>query len=180
MENKIEIWKDVIGYEFSYQVSSFGRVKSLERIIKRNSVFGDKKNKEKIIKPSITNGNYYRLNLKKTNNTKSFSIHRLVALHFIPNPENKPQVNHKDGDKLNNNYTNLEWVTSKENIKHAILNGLFTNKKGIEHNKSKLNEKQVLEIRQNKIDKLKDLSLKYNISISVISKIKKNQLWKHI
>lgn len=65
------------------------------------------------------------IKLCKNNKTKHFSVHRLIAQTFIPNPENKPQVNHKDGNKLNNCVENLEWVTGKENIKHAIQNSLI-------------------------------------------------------
>ena len=73
------------------------------------------------------------------NVSKTYDIHRLVALHFISNNHNKPQVNHKDGNKLNNNYKNLEWCTSKENVNHAIKNGLF-----IPHTKGKFGKDNIL------------------------------------
>lgn len=102
-------YKHVIGYEGVYEVSEFGDIKRIE--------------KNKILKPQIVKG-YYRLELCKNAQRKQYTIHRLVALAFIPNPLNKEQVNHIDGNKLNNHVSNLEWVTAKENMNHAWNNGL--------------------------------------------------------
>jgi hypothetical protein len=119
----MEIWKDIEGYEGLYQVSSCGRIKSLARSYK----FGP--NNEKILKARKSrkgkNGwSYPSVALYKDNIAKFYTIHRLVAIHFIPNLENKPQVNHKDGNKLNNNINNLEWATQSENSQHAWDSGL--------------------------------------------------------
>ena len=116
-----EKWEDIHDYINIYQISSLGRIKSLERFDSMN-----RKNYEKILIPRIRN-NYYAITLYKNNKQKTFSVHRLVAIHFIPNSENKPQVNHKDGNKLNNNVDNLEWCTRKENVQHAWKNGLCEN-----------------------------------------------------
>ena len=107
-----EIWKDIQGYEELYQISNYGRIKSL------------KYNKDNILKPYMTSTGYYKIDLRKNNTRKIKPIHKLVAQHFIDNPENKPEVNHKDGNKLNNRVENLEWVTRSENIKHSYKTGL--------------------------------------------------------
>lgn len=92
-------------------------------------------------------------------------VHRLVALAYIPNPEMKPQINHIDGDPTNNHYTNLEWVTDKENKVHARASGLYTNKYGLESSNGKLSDEQVLDIidRKSKGEYYKDIAKIYNI-----------------
>jgi hypothetical protein len=118
-----EIWKDIPGYEGLYQISNLGRVKSLDRIV--TSKIGVKKSvKGKIMKNCINGNQYSYVNLSLNKKFKSKKIHRLIAIVFIPNPENKPCVNHKDGNKLNNSIDNLEWVTMGENQKHAYDTGL--------------------------------------------------------
>lgn len=102
-----EIWKDIPGFEGLYQVSNYGRVKSLN--YRRTG-------KEQILKYEIHPKGYSRLGLHSNNGVKYFFIHRLVAQAFIPNPDNLPQVNHKDEDKTNNRVDNLEWCSAKENM----------------------------------------------------------------
>lgn len=111
--NTQEIWKPIAECNGEYYVSNCGRVKSLK--------FG----KERILKQATNQNGYLFIIIHRKNHKQRYSkIHRLVALAFIPNPNNKPQVNHKDGDKCNNHIDNLEWVTNSENIKHAWDNGL--------------------------------------------------------
>ncbi len=113
-----EQWRDIIiekngilyDYTGLYQVSNLGRVRSLGN---------DKTRKEKILKPGINNKGYQYVNLYKNGKGKLFSVHRLVATMFIPNPENLTVVNHKDENKLNNCVDNLEWVTMKYNISYG-------------------------------------------------------------
>ena len=103
-----EIWKDISGYESLYQVSNFGRVRN-----KNGLVMSLNKNR--------SGPNYrYMVQLSKQKNKKSFLVHRLVAEAFIPNPENKPTVNHIDGNPLNNFLDNLEWATKSENHLHRV------------------------------------------------------------
>lgn len=118
-----EVWKDIEGYEGLYQISNLGNVKSLDRKVNA------KNNKKRLIKGTFlklrfNNRNYNIVSLYKNNIQEVRFIHRLVAETFIPNPENKPEVNHIDGDKQNNKIDNLEWCTRTENNKHAWKTGL--------------------------------------------------------
>ena len=100
-----EIWKDIEGYEGLYQVSNIGRVKSLRKNI--------------ILKSKIERNGYERVNLSVNNIHKDYSIHRMVANAFISNPDNLPQVNHKDENKTNNCVENLEWCDCKYNVNYG-------------------------------------------------------------
>lgn len=104
-----------------YKINSDGVVVSLPRYKVRS---------ERIIKHKPDKDGYLYVTLSINNVKRVFKIHRLLALFFIPNPDNKPQVNHKDGIKSNNKLSNLEWATSSENLKHAYSNGLSPSKKG--------------------------------------------------
>lgn len=119
----MEIWKDIIGFEGLYQISSAGLVKSVERIATSRSTSHWYSKHERILFPEISSG-YYRVIFSKNGTITKHAVHRLVATAFIPNLENKPQVNHIDGNKLNNHISNLEWVTASENVRHAIATGL--------------------------------------------------------
>lgn len=111
-----EVWKDIPDWEGFYQISNKGNVKALNRIVnsKRNI---PRKLKEKLLS-LVFRGDYNVVCFYKGSIRINKFVHRLVAQVFVPNPENKPQVNHIDGDKLNNNDWNLEWVTSRENACH--------------------------------------------------------------
>ena len=118
-----EIWKPIKGFEGLYEISNFGNVKSLPRIKINNR--GKQLTKERIMKPNKTRNKYLNVPLTGENHIKKYySIHRLVAQTFIPNPDNLPEINHINGDKTNNRVDNLEWVTRSENIRHAYNNGL--------------------------------------------------------
>lgn len=122
-----EVWKDVIGYEGMYQVSTFGRVRALEREIEYKN--GTRHTyPEKILSARLDKYGYLRTNLYKSGKAKVKKIHRIVAESFIPNKDKKSTINHKDGNKLNNRVENLEWTTWGENNKHALDTGLRTNK----------------------------------------------------
>ena len=115
-----EIWKDIKDYEDLYQISNFGRIRSKDKMIRSK---GSYLLKGKILSPYITYKGYLRIKLIKKGMKKNHSIHRLVAEAFIPNPENKPQVNHKDTNRKNNVVSNLEWATNSENQIHAYKYG---------------------------------------------------------
>lgn len=107
----MENWKDIKNYEGLYQISNFGNVKSLIT--------------NKILKPSIDRYGYTRFSATRDKKQKTLRIHRLVGECFISNPNNLPQLNHIDGNKLNNNYLNLEWCSDSDNKKHAYKQGLM-------------------------------------------------------
>ncbi len=178
----MEKWKDIEGYEGKYQVSSLGRIKSLERYIDRG-IKGFAKQKEIILKLRLKKG-YLEVGLrsKGDKNQKFLLVHRIVATAFILNPENKKTVNHKNLIKTDNRLINLEWNTQKEQISHAIESGAFK-QKGDFNSKSKLTSKDVLEIRylyKTKSKPPKELSEKYKVSKSTIHRIVTNKIWKHI
>lgn len=172
-----EIWKNIENYEGLYQVSNLGRVKSLERKVKGKAGYY-KVIKEKILNPTLNNNGYHLVKLSKQSKCKGITVHRLVANAFIPNIDNKEQVNHIDGVKTNNRVSNLEWNTRSENMCHADNIGL-RNIKGSKHVKSKLTEKQVLDIRESTLKGV-ELAKIYDVRPQLISKIKRRKLWKHI
>jgi len=162
-----EVWKDIEGYEKLYQVSNKGRIKSLHH------------GKERIMKLTFDRGGYVHIVLYKNKEKcteedkvrSTYRVHILVARAFIPNPENKPEVNHINGNKWDCNVENLEWVTKKENQEHAVKLGL--QKSGTDSPNSKLTEDKVRDIRENCVpgDKEKGFhafARKYNVRCSVI------------
>lgn len=137
-----EIWKDVIRYEGFYKVSNLGRVKRVNGVTSHGH-----RRCEKIIKQDYS-GAYPRTCLSRNGKVKSICTHRLVADAFIPNPENKPCVNHINCIKTDNRVANLEWVTYQENSLHAHLNGRVQDQFGENNPFAKLTEKDVLFIRE--------------------------------
>lgn len=121
-----EIWKDIKGYEGLYQISSYGRVKSLERIIKLSNNFGNfsYKTSERMLQLITNNKGYYVVSLVKNKQKKQHRVHQLVAKHFLNNENNFNCINHIDGDKKNNHVNNLEYCTDSHNIKEAYRIGL--------------------------------------------------------
>lgn len=120
-----EEWRPVVGYEGLYEVSNLGRVKALERSVKSHNQVCEfyRTYPERLISMHRLDRNYYQVFICKDGVSKGYLIHRLVAEAFIPNPENKPEVNHKDRNPANNCVSNLEWVTKLENIRDAINKG---------------------------------------------------------
>ena len=114
----IEIWHPCAGYETHYEVSNLGNVRSIERMV-QHPLGGKKIQYGRVLKQGKAANGYLIVNFCVDKVKSNHSVHRLVARAFIPNESNKPQVNHKDGNKHNNNVENLEWVTRSENGLHA-------------------------------------------------------------
>ena len=175
----MEIWKPIISYEDSYEVSNWGRIKSKERFFLRKNNIKPYHKKERILKIQNNGNGYYFINLSKNNNVVIHYVHRLVALHFLDSPNNKPTVNHKDGDKSNNHVDNLEWNTNSENQIHALKQGLLIPKGavGVRNTKAKLKDTDILFIREKLSEGMRgtDIAKIFNICKTTISSIKNNK-----
>ncbi|TYS91926.1 NUMOD4 domain-containing protein [Rossellomorea aquimaris] len=173
------VWKPVGGYEGFYEVSSSGDIRGVERVTTHG-----RRIKSKLRKLYIGNHGYKFTMLNKDGKQKSLTVHRLVANAFIPNPENKGDVNHIDGNKMNNSVDNLEWLTRSENIRHAHKLGLntFVGAKGEKHHNSKLTESRVKEIKIliSRGKSNKEISEIFNIKTYIISNIRNGRNWKHV
>jgi hypothetical protein len=171
MENQKEIWIKIIELNCYYEISSLGNVKSVSRAVKSSvQKNGFRITKEKI-KPSQDNGKGYKQLYVQINRKRIlFYVHRLVAKYFIENPLNLPEVNHIDGNKSNNSFRNLEWVTRKENVNHAFDIGLMKNRKTGKRIK-------VFQISDNNVvlwNSISDASNSLKIDSSAISKVCRN------
>ena len=169
--SQIEQWKDIPDYKGHYKASNLGRIKSLKKL------------KDFILKINLSYRGYCYVILYRNSKPEYFLVHRVVAKTFIPNPENKPEVNHKgkDGNKLDNRVCSLEWSTRSENMIHAYETKLQKGRTGKSHHNVKLLEKQVLEIRtigknmtQQKIAEI------YDTGRRNIGDILTRKIWKHI
>jgi hypothetical protein len=173
----MEIWKDIKGYEGYYQVSNAGRVKSLPRRLERRGRW-HMNIRERILKPAINRKGYERIRLCVQMQERDFSVHRLVAEAFLPNPESKPEVNHINCNKADNRVDNLEWATTKENVTHAIANNLRRGLKGERSAKAMLTNAQAAELRAKYGSRkmtIRELSNETNISYTVVQKIVTNK-----
>lgn len=163
----MEFWKKIKGFE-NYEVSNYGNVRS------------NNFNKIRLLKQETINKSYKRVSLSKSNIVKRFQVHRLVAIHFIKNNENKPCVNHIDGNPSNNNLKNLEWCTYSENEKHSydklgkITNGLKCRKLNIN------NIKEIKNLYKQGL-KQKEIAKIFNVNQSIISQVINNKTYiKHV
>lgn len=172
-----ESWLPVYGFEHFYQISNLGRVKAVCVKKLRGRYYHNQP--EKILKQKVTTKGYLDVELSNLGSSKHFSIHRLVASHFIPNPENREQVNHLKGNKKDNRFFMLEWATPLENTTHAIKNGLSVVLRGEENGFSKLTKDQVLAIRKSTLSH-KQAAKEFNVYFSTIQKIRYRQTWAHV
>lgn len=168
------------GFEGFYKINRKGEIKSVERQYphtRNPNILVTKK--EKFLKSKTSNKGYKQISLCKEGKVFYKVVHRLVAEAFILNPENKPEVNHKNGKKWDNRKVNLEWITSLQNKRHACKNKL--NAYGEKCNLSKLTEKQVTKLRKLKGKyKVKDLAKMFGITRLTVYRILKGKLWKQL
>mgnify|MGYP001606477115 CR=1 FL=1 len=174
-----EIWKNIIGYEHHYAVSNLGRIKSLDRI----NPLGERV-RERILSPATTEDGYLQVSLSMNGIQKSYLVARLVAFAFVPNPnpEKFIEANHL-GKKTDNRACMLEWIDSRGNKLHAWETGRVKARKGEECGCVKLNNEQILEIRELYLTGnfvYRELANIYNVSISTIWGIVRRKNWTHI
>jgi hypothetical protein len=167
--------KQIIGFEGLYEIDQYGNVYSIAR---KGTKGG---------KISLIQDEYFEVVLCKKSKMKRFSLHRLIAIHFIDNPNNYDQVNHIDGNKFNNDISNLEWCNNSQNQLHAYKNKLRIPAFGSRNGNSKLNEDDIREIRNvasssGRYYGRKQLAEKYNISEAHIKDIvtKRKNIWNHV
>lgn len=166
-----EVWLPVLGYEGLYEISNFGRAKSLPKFIKnKDGSIRPYRGFCKILKQQMSSVGYKTVTLYKNKDDKTLSIHRLVATMFISNPENKREVNHIYFKKLYNCVYNLEWATRQENASHAITTHLITTKLSISIINSIRNETELTRI---------EISKKYNIFKGTINAILRGHVGNH-
>lgn len=171
-----EMWKDIIGYEGLYQISNYGNVKSLEKKVMNRT------NKERILKIFDNGNGYYQVVLQKNKKKKSYKVHRLVAEAFISNPNNLPCVNHKDCNRKNNKFENLEWCTVDYNVKYASKNSVDYQKRRKKVNQYDM-EGNFIKTWNSLIEVSKTLNIaKQNISACCLNKKYKSSggyIWKY-
>ncbi len=168
MENQIEeVWKDINNYT-NYQVSNRGRVRNRSR--------GNK------LIMGVPDNDYCVVTLCKNNTRKKVLVHRLVAQEFIPNPNNKPCVNHKDGNKQNNVVENLEWTSHRENTLHAIKIGLIVFKQGMKNANTKITEEDIRNIRIKREEgwEVREIAKSHNLSDNHVRSILKGRIHSEI
>jgi len=165
MTNVNEIWRPVKGYEGYYEVSNYGRIKSSYRQCR-------------ILKPCVTQKGYLEVNLFINKVPSHKKIHRLVAEAFIEKIIDNEMVNHKDGNKLNNIYSNLEWCNASKNNLHAYSIGL-KNAKGYKNGRAKLSDQDIVAIRKSNSN-YKELAIQYGIHCNYVHMIKRFANWNHL
>lgn len=171
------MWKDIKGFEGYYQISEYGEVKSLSRYIQK---YGKKHlTKDKILKPYKAGRGYFAVSFRKNNKTYRKYIHQLVGECYVNNINNLPILNHKDGNKENNYYRNLEWTTYSGNNQHAYDSNLKD--RGEKFYNAILSENDVKEILNNgKYTTYQNIADKYGVSKATIRDVLIRKTWKHI
>jgi hypothetical protein len=180
----LENWRPVMGYGDAYSVSDLGRVMRTapRKVWQRPSAA--RGSRAKPFEPSecrsyLNRSGYPQVRIGPSGAQRTVSVHRLVALAFVPNPRGVRCVNHIDGDKTNNRPANLEWVTHSENITHALRTGLCVTPKGEAHGNAKLSEADVRAIRSDtRVARV--VAIEYGVDLSLIYMVRHRQIWKHV
>jgi hypothetical protein len=161
----IDEWRGVVGWEEFYEVSPTGLIRN--------------KTTKKVRKHRVEKLGYCSVDLWNHNCMKRLKVHRMVAMAYLSNPDNKPQVNHKDGNKENNSVDNLEWCTAKENSAHAYKKGLSVSVKGERHGRVKLTDLEAYFIRYGGLSN-NEAAKEFGVSPRLVRAIKAGHLWKHL
>ncbi len=177
----MEIWENIRGYVGAYQISNLGSVRSIDRCVKYSNGY-KRKHKGKTKIPYKNKHGYYFLHLCKKNILKNYTIHRLVAIAFLPNPHNYPCINHINGVKADNRIENLEWCTIKMNNRHAVKLGLTRKAgfKGESNPNSKLTYHDVVAIKKRLQggEGCQSISNDYPVVRTTIWDIKNKRIWR--
>ncbi len=164
-----ELWKDVEGYNGDYLISNHGRIYS-----EKSKIY---------LKTAVSKKGYVHSCLCFNGKQRTFTVHKLVGIHFLYKPDWADQINHLDRNKMNNHYSNLEWTNNKLNIAHAFKTGVpSANRKGERNSMSKLSEDEIREIiilKNNKI-KGKFIAEKFGITPGHVYRIANGERWSHI
>jgi hypothetical protein len=156
-------WETIKDFN-EYEVSTTGLVRS--------------KSTNKLLTPSKLRNGYMNIKLYQNFKQKNLLLHRVIAIAFIPNPDNRKTVNHKDSNRANNSLDNLEWSTQSANVIHGYTDGLH-NTKGVKNGNSKLTAEQVLKIREDQRS-YPEIAIDYSIAPTTVGNIKNRYIWKHI
>lgn len=180
-----EAWKPVVGFEGIYEVSNFGKVQSLDRMVRhvsKSGRVGERLFPGRVLKLVDHTHGYKSAVLCDSPKRSALLIHRVVAEAFIPNPDNLPWINHKDANKSNNRVDNLEWCTPSDNMQHAMKLGLHPVLRGSQRGTAKLNEESVAAIK--KLLTLgfsnEEIANLFKVSTAPISYIRTGKAWNHV
>lgn len=168
-----EQWKTVAGYEGLYEVSDLGRVRSLDRLVAYKRTGGVMLRRGRLLAGALDKAGYAHLVLCKEGKQKTLYFSRLVAQAFVPNPDNLPDVHHKDFDKTNNSSRNLVWTTHQQNIKHSVVGGRYA---------KKLNSKVVSEIKTRHRNGESQASIARNLGVryETVHHVVNGRSWRHV